>query len=73
IHYINAIRDPEKNPQVVLATDPDRGTWNPRECGFKSLQDQVQKPYLGYANPDPDPCLCRRIRIRDRCDGGSTF
>uniref|UniRef100_A0A915HYD3 Uncharacterized protein n=1 Tax=Romanomermis culicivorax TaxID=13658 RepID=A0A915HYD3_ROMCU len=35
--------------------------------GFKSLQDQILKPYLGFANPYPDldPCLSRRTRIRD--------
>uniref|UniRef100_A0A915J1E2 Uncharacterized protein n=1 Tax=Romanomermis culicivorax TaxID=13658 RepID=A0A915J1E2_ROMCU len=50
---------------LVLTTDPDRNPWDPRESGFKSLQNQAKKPHFGCVNSDPDPCLSRRIQIRD--------
>uniref|UniRef100_A0A915KUG5 Uncharacterized protein n=1 Tax=Romanomermis culicivorax TaxID=13658 RepID=A0A915KUG5_ROMCU len=33
--------------------------------GFKPFQNKVKKPYFGYANPYPDPCLSRRVWVRN--------
>uniref|UniRef100_A0A915JH38 Uncharacterized protein n=1 Tax=Romanomermis culicivorax TaxID=13658 RepID=A0A915JH38_ROMCU len=46
-------------------TSPNRDPWYPQGYGLKLLQNQVQKPYFGYANTDMDPYLNHQIRICD--------